>query len=81
MTTATARASFEQLAKLESGQERDDRLAVAKSPPDVDGAERLSQNVALNAQLRTTCVATLIVAGKRLPRSQGYHPVSHDPGD
>ncbi len=63
MTTATTRASFEQLAKLESGQERDDRLAVAKSPPDVDAAERLSQNVALNAQLRTTCVATLISGG------------------
>ena len=63
MTTATTRASFEQLAKLESGQARDDRLAVAESPPDADAAERLSQNVALNAQLRTTCVATLISGG------------------
>ncbi|MBV8741738.1 MAG: M20/M25/M40 family metallo-hydrolase, partial [Sinobacteraceae bacterium] len=63
MTTATTRASFEQLAQLESGQARDDRLAVAKSPPDQDAAERLSQNVHLNAQLRTTCVATLISGG------------------
>ncbi len=37
--------------------------AVAKVPPDLAAAERLSQNVRLNAQLRTTCVATLISGG------------------
>jgi acetylornithine deacetylase/succinyl-diaminopimelate desuccinylase-like protein len=63
ITTATTRASFEQLAALESGPARDDRLAVAKTPPDPDAAQRLSQNVKLNAQLRTTCVATLISGG------------------
>jgi acetylornithine deacetylase/succinyl-diaminopimelate desuccinylase-like protein len=63
MTTATTRASFEQFAALESGPARDDRLAVAKVPPDLDAAERLSQTVRLNAQLRTTCVATLISGG------------------
>jgi acetylornithine deacetylase/succinyl-diaminopimelate desuccinylase-like protein len=63
MTTATTRASFQQLAALESGTQRDDRLAVAKLPPDPDAAARLSQNVRLNAQLRTTCVATLISGG------------------
>lgn len=63
VTTATTRASFEKLAALESGSSRDDRLAVAKSPPDLDAAERLSQTVMLNAQLRTTCVATLISGG------------------
>ena len=63
MTTATTRASFEKLAALESGAERDDRLAVAKSPPDLEAAERLSRTVRLNAQLRTTCVATLISGG------------------
>ena len=62
-TTATTRASFEKLAALESGPARDDRLAVAKTPPDLEAAERLSQNVKLNAQLRTTCVATLISGG------------------
>jgi acetylornithine deacetylase/succinyl-diaminopimelate desuccinylase-like protein len=61
--TATTRASFEQLAALESGPARDDRLAVAQTPPDLDAARRLSQNVKLNAQLRTTCVATLISGG------------------
>jgi acetylornithine deacetylase/succinyl-diaminopimelate desuccinylase-like protein len=63
MMTATTRASFEKFAALESGQARDDRLAVAKTPPDLDAAERLSQTVRLNAQLRTTCVATLIAGG------------------
>ena len=63
MTTATTRASFEKFAALESGPAKDDRLAVAKEPPDLDAAARLSQNVKLNAQLRTTCVATLISGG------------------
>jgi acetylornithine deacetylase/succinyl-diaminopimelate desuccinylase-like protein len=63
VTTATTRASFEKFATLESGSAREDRHAVAKSPPDLDAAERLSQTVRLNAQLRTTCVATLISGG------------------
>ena len=63
MTTATTRASFEKFAALESGSAREDQLAVAKTPPDLDAADRLSQTVRLNAQLRTTCVATLISGG------------------
>jgi len=63
MTTATTRASFEKFAALQSGPAHDDSLAVAKSPPDPEAAERLSQTVRLNAQLRTTCVATLISGG------------------
>jgi len=63
MTTATTRASFEQFAALETGAAHDDRLAVARETPDPDAAQRLSQNVKLNAQLRTTCVATLISGG------------------
>jgi acetylornithine deacetylase/succinyl-diaminopimelate desuccinylase-like protein len=62
-TTATTRASFEKFAALETGAAHDDRLAVSKSPPDLQAAERLSQNVRLNAQLRTTCVGTLISGG------------------
>jgi acetylornithine deacetylase/succinyl-diaminopimelate desuccinylase-like protein len=61
--TATTRVSFEKFAALESGSARDDQLAVARSPPDLEAAERLSQTVRLNAQLRTTCVATLISGG------------------
>jgi acetylornithine deacetylase/succinyl-diaminopimelate desuccinylase-like protein len=63
MMTATTRATFEQSAALETGAARDDKLAVAKDPPDLEAAERLSQSVHLNAQLRTTCVATLISGG------------------
>lgn len=63
MLTATTRASFDQLASLETGSTAADMHAVAKEPPDADAAGRLSQNVRLNAQLRTTCVATLISGG------------------
>ena len=63
MTTATTRASFEKFAALETGAAHDDRLAVAKETPDAGAAERLSQIVKVNAQLRTTCVATLISGG------------------
>jgi acetylornithine deacetylase/succinyl-diaminopimelate desuccinylase-like protein len=61
--TATTRASFDKFAALESGSVAADMHAVAQSPPDLEAAERLSQNVRLNAELRTTCVATLISGG------------------
>jgi acetylornithine deacetylase/succinyl-diaminopimelate desuccinylase-like protein len=61
--TATTRISFEKLGTLESGSLAADMHAVAQSPPDLAAAERLSQNVRLNAELRTTCVATLISGG------------------
>ena len=64
MLTATTRSSFDELAKLQSGATAADMHAVAQSPPDLAAAERLSQNVRLNAQLRTTCVATLISGGE-----------------
>jgi acetylornithine deacetylase/succinyl-diaminopimelate desuccinylase-like protein len=63
MLTATTRASFEKLAALEPGPASADMRAVAQTPPDLAAAERLSQNVRFNAQLRTTCVATLISGG------------------
>ena len=63
MLTATTRASFQQLGSLETGSTAADMHAVAKDPPDLVAAERLSRNVRLNAQLRTTCVATLISGG------------------
>jgi acetylornithine deacetylase/succinyl-diaminopimelate desuccinylase-like protein len=63
MLTATTRSSFDQLGSLETGSTAADMHAVAKEAPDLDAAERLSQNVRLNAQLRTTCVATLISGG------------------
>jgi acetylornithine deacetylase/succinyl-diaminopimelate desuccinylase-like protein len=63
MLTATTRTSFDELSALESGPTAADMHAVAKQPTDLAAAERLSQNVRLNAQLRTTCVATLISGG------------------
>ena len=61
--TATTRTSFEKMADIDPGPGSADMRAVAKSPPDLAAAERLSENVRLNAQLRTTCVATLISGG------------------
>jgi acetylornithine deacetylase/succinyl-diaminopimelate desuccinylase-like protein len=63
MLTTTTRASFESFATLEPGPDSADMLAVAKEPPDLAAAERLSRTVRYNAQLRTTCVATLISGG------------------
>jgi acetylornithine deacetylase/succinyl-diaminopimelate desuccinylase-like protein len=63
MLTATTRATFDTLADLDPGPQSADMHAVAKNPPDLAAAERLSQNVRTNAQLRTTCVATLISGG------------------
>ena len=63
MLTATTRAGFEALAALEAGPASADMKAVAGAQADPAAAERLSQNVRLNALLRTTCVATLISGG------------------
>jgi acetylornithine deacetylase/succinyl-diaminopimelate desuccinylase-like protein len=63
MLTATTRSSFAKLAALEPGPASADMRAVAQIPPDLAAAERLSENVRFNAQLRTTCVATLISGG------------------
>jgi acetylornithine deacetylase/succinyl-diaminopimelate desuccinylase-like protein len=63
MLTDTTRASFEKMAGLDPGPHSGDMRAVAKTPPDLAAAERLSQIVYLNASLRTTCVATLISGG------------------
>ena len=63
MLTATTRLSFETLAVVDPGPASADMRAVAGAQPDLAAAERLSQNVRLNALLRTTCVATLISGG------------------
>ncbi len=63
VVTATTRASFQQFATLESGSRANDMRAVAQQPPDVAAAARLSGDVYFNAQLHTTCVATLISGG------------------
>ena len=63
MLTATTRASFEARAALLRGADSADLRSVARTPPDPAAADRLSHNVYFNAQLRTTCVATLISGG------------------
>jgi acetylornithine deacetylase/succinyl-diaminopimelate desuccinylase-like protein len=63
MLTATTRTSFKMMADIDPGPDSADMRAVAKQPPDSAAAERLSQNVRFNAELRTTCVATLIAGG------------------
>ena len=64
MLTATTRAAFRKLATLETGSVERGHAAPSRSRrPTLAAAERLSENVRFNAQLRTTCVATLISGG------------------
>jgi acetylornithine deacetylase/succinyl-diaminopimelate desuccinylase-like protein len=60
---ATARAYFGRTAAMETGQTRLDMIAVSRAAPDIAAAERLAVNPERNANLRTTCVATLLQAG------------------
>ena len=62
-TTTTTRASFKAMAALEPGKDSADMKAIAADKPDLRAAERLSATPYNNAQLRTTCVATLITGG------------------
>jgi acetylornithine deacetylase/succinyl-diaminopimelate desuccinylase-like protein len=62
-TTATTRAYFAALARLEPGPRSADLEAVAREEPDPAAADRLSVDPRLNALLHTTCVATLISGG------------------
>src|SRR5262245_51008404 len=57
------RLFFERSAATVEGQEAADRRAVAKDPPDLAAADRLSEQAYLNARLRTTCVATMLEGG------------------
>jgi acetylornithine deacetylase/succinyl-diaminopimelate desuccinylase-like protein len=61
--TSTTRATFDELAVLKTGTNAADLRAVLQSPPDLGAAMRLSEDPWTNAQLRTTCVATLISGG------------------
>lgn len=63
MVTATTRASFERKAELDPGPQSADLRALAQRPPDPQAAARLSAIPYWNAQLRTTCVPTLIAGG------------------
>jgi len=60
---ATTRAFFERSAELEDPQVGADMRAVASDTPDPAAVARLSAIPAYNAQLRTTCVATMLQGG------------------
>ena len=61
--TETTRAYFERSASLETGQTAADMRAIARDPRDSASAARLSISPFYNAQLRTTCVPTMIEGG------------------
>jgi len=63
--TETTRAYFERMAQMEGGQFADDVRAVlsGQSDPAAPPVMRLTANPFFNAQLRTTCVATLLEGG------------------
>jgi acetylornithine deacetylase/succinyl-diaminopimelate desuccinylase-like protein len=57
------RAYFERLARVERGEIAGAAAAIARNPRDAQAAAKLSAQPALNATLRTTCVATQISGG------------------
>lgn len=59
----TTRQSFERTADLETPETAADIRSVLAGKPDPAALERLSANPAYNAQLRTTCVATMLEGG------------------
>jgi acetylornithine deacetylase/succinyl-diaminopimelate desuccinylase-like protein len=59
----TTRLYFRRMATIEGGQLGADMAAVTRDPPDPEALSRLSVSAADNAQLRTTCVATMLEAG------------------
>ena len=59
--TATVRAFYAAQAQFETGSRQTDMRAVGNG--DVAAAERLSADPTDNAQVRTTCVATMLEAG------------------
>lgn len=59
----TARAWLEGAGALEEPQVAADMKSIASGPPDAGAVERLSSKPIYNAQLRTTCVATMLEGG------------------
>jgi acetylornithine deacetylase/succinyl-diaminopimelate desuccinylase-like protein len=57
------RSYFERAAEFETGQLGADMKAILRDPPDAQALARLSGMPGFNAQIRTTCVATMFDAG------------------
>jgi acetylornithine deacetylase/succinyl-diaminopimelate desuccinylase-like protein len=60
---STTRQSFERAAELETPQTAADIRSALSASPDPAALARVSANPAYNAQLRTTCVATMLEGG------------------
>lgn len=60
---AITRAYFEKLSTVEQGQAADDMKRMLATPPDPAAIARLSKEREWNATMRTTCVATRLLAG------------------
>jgi acetylornithine deacetylase/succinyl-diaminopimelate desuccinylase-like protein len=63
---ATTRVYFERAAQFEDAQTAADMLGILIDPPDQAVVARLSASPLHNAELRTTCVATLLEAGQAI---------------
>src|SRR5258706_4219741 len=61
--SATTRAYFEQMSRIETGQTAADMKAILRDPPDPEAIARLSAFPGNNSTFRTTCVATMLEAG------------------
>src|SRR4030095_16329590 len=57
---------FAKTARFSTGQTAEDKRGVAKEPPDLSAADRLSQSPYYNSLLHTTCVATMLTGGHAL---------------
>jgi acetylornithine deacetylase/succinyl-diaminopimelate desuccinylase-like protein len=63
---ATTRAYFERAAQFEDPQTAADMLGILLDPPDQAAVARLSASPLHHAELRTTCVATMLEAGQAI---------------
>jgi acetylornithine deacetylase/succinyl-diaminopimelate desuccinylase-like protein len=57
------RTYFERRAPLESAEVKADMTAILHNPPDAAAVARLSKDPRYNSLMRTTCVATRLIAG------------------
>lgn len=62
--SATTRAYFERMSRIEIGQTATDMQAILLEPPNAEAIVRLSADPRNNAAFRTTCVATMLQAGQ-----------------
>jgi acetylornithine deacetylase/succinyl-diaminopimelate desuccinylase-like protein len=62
--TPVTRAFFSRMTGIVGGETAADMQAMLRTPPDEAAIARLSRDPAYNAQLRTTCVATMASAGE-----------------